>query len=145
VVGQRAYYGTFEHEVLGVDLAARKVLWRYEPKERQFPFYSSAAVDGGKVVLGGRDKLVHCLEADTGKPLWTFATKGRVDSSPVIAGGRVHIGSADGRVYALDLVTGKAVLEFDAGGPITASPALASGRLVIGTQDGQVFCLGPKG
>lgn len=143
LVAERAYYGTFEHEVLAVDLVARKVLWRYEPKERQFPFYSSAAVDGGKVVLGGRDKLVHCLEADTGKALWTFATKGRVDSSPVIAGGRVHIGSADGRVYALDLATGKAALEFDAGGPITASPALASGRLVIGTQDGQVFCLGP--
>ena len=82
-------------------------LWRYEPTERQFPFYSSAAVDGGQVVLGGRDKLVHCLDADTGKALWTFATKGRVDSSPVIAGGRVYVGSADGRVYALDLATGK--------------------------------------
>jgi outer membrane protein assembly factor BamB len=145
VVGRRAYYGTFEHEVLGVDLAAKTVLWRYKPVERQFPFYSSAAVDAGKVVLGGRDKLVHCLDAETGKAAWTFATKGRVDSSPVIAGGRVYVGSADGRVYALDLASGKAADEFDAGSPITASPALAGGRLVIGTQDGQVFCLGAKG
>jgi hypothetical protein len=91
----------------------------------------------------GGAQVVHCLEADTGKVLWTFATKGRVDSSPVIAGGRVHIGSADGRVYALDLTSGQPTLEFDAGGPITASPALAGGRLVIGTQDGQVFCPGP--
>jgi outer membrane protein assembly factor BamB len=145
VVGSRAYYGTFEHEVLGVDLASKKVLWRYKPTERQFPFYSSAAVDAGRVVLGGRDKLVHCLEAESGKALWTFATKGRVDSSPVIVGARAYVGSADGRVYALDMQGGKALEEFDAGGPITASPALAAGRLVIGTQDGQVFCLGAKG
>jgi outer membrane protein assembly factor BamB len=144
LVGDHAYYGTFENEVLGVDLAARKVLWRYKPTERQFPFYSSAAVDQDLVVLGGRDKLVHALQADTGKPRWTFATRGRVDSSPVIAGGRAYVGSADGRVYALDLVDGRAVADFDTGGPITASPALAGGRLVIGTQDGQVFCLGPK-
>jgi outer membrane protein assembly factor BamB len=145
LVGDRAYYGTFENEVLCVDLAARRVLWRYKPKERQFPFYSSAAVDGDTVVLGGRDKLVHALEAATGKVRWTFATKGRVDSSPAIAGEKAYVGSADGRVYALDLATGRGVQEFEAGGPITASPALAANRLVVGTQDGQLLCLGAKG
>ena len=143
-MGDHAYYGTFENEVLAVDLTARRVLWRYKPTERQFPFYSSAAVDQGLVVLGGRDKVVHALDAATGRARWTFATKGRVDSSPVIAGGRAYVGSADGRVYALDLADGRPAEEFEAGGPITASPALAGGRLVIGTQDGQLFCLGPK-
>jgi outer membrane protein assembly factor BamB len=144
VAGERAYYGTFECEVLCVDLAARKVLWRYKPAQRQFPFYSSAAVDQDLVVLGGRDKLVHALEAATGKPRWTFPTKGRVDSSPVLAGGRAYIGSADGRLYALEVASGRAAGEFDAGSPITASPALAAGRLVIGTDDGQLFCIGSK-
>lgn len=144
LVGDHAYYGTFENEVLAVDLTARRVLWRYKPTERQFPFYSSAAVDQGLVVLGGRDKVVHALDATTGRVRWTFATKGRVDSSPVIAGGRAYVGSADGRVYAFDLADGRPAGEFEAGGPITASPALAGGRLVIGTQDGQLFCLGPK-
>lgn len=144
LVGDRAYYGTFENEVLAVDLTAKRVLWRYKPEERQFPFYSSAAVDGGRVVLGGRDKLVHALDAATGKVQWTFTTKGRVDSSPILAAGQVYVGSADGRVYALDAATGRATAEFDTGGPITASPAIAGGRLVIGTQDGQLFCFGPK-
>ncbi|HVQ30609.1 MAG TPA: PQQ-binding-like beta-propeller repeat protein, partial [Vicinamibacteria bacterium] len=144
LVGDRAYYGTFENEVLCVDLKARKIAWRYKPTQRQFPFYSSAAVESDLVVLGGRDKLVHAIGAATGKVQWTFATKGRVDSSPTIALGNVYIGSADGRVYSLDLKSGAVKDSFDTGGPITTSPALAAGRLVIGTEDGQLYCFGPK-
>ena len=39
----RAYYGTYENEVLGVDLKAKKIVWRYKHPERNFPFYSSSA------------------------------------------------------------------------------------------------------
>lgn len=142
--GGRAYYGTFENEVLAVDLGARKVLWRYRHPDRQFPFYSSAAVAAGKVVLGGRDKLVHGLDAATGKAAWTFATRGRVDGSPVIAGDKVCVASGDGRVYVLDLATGAKREEFDTGSPISTSPAVATARIVIGTQDGQVIAFGPR-
>jgi outer membrane protein assembly factor BamB len=143
--GGRAFYGTFEDEVLGVDLEARKVAWRYQHPQRRFPFYSSAALGDGKVVLGGRDKHVHALDAATGKAAWTFATRARVDSSPAIAGGRVFVGSGDGRLLALDLKTGGLVESFEAGAGITASPAIAAGRLVVGTVDGQVHCFGRKG
>ena len=137
--GKRAYYGTFNNEVLGVDLAARRVVWRYEHPERQFPFYSSAAVAEGRVVLGGRDKMVHAIDARTGKPLWTFTTRARVDSSPAIAGGRVYIGSNDGRFYVLDLATGAKLWEFNAGAPLSASPAISDGYVVIGAQDGRLY------
>ena len=87
----RAYFGTFENEVLAVDLAAKKVVWRYQPKERQFPFYSSAAIADGKVILGGRDKVVHAIDAASGKAVWTFPTKARVESSAAVAGvARLH-------------------------------------------------------
>jgi outer membrane protein assembly factor BamB len=140
----RAFYGTFENEVLAVDLAHRKVAWRYRHPDRHFPFYSSAAVSAGTVVLGGRDKLVHALDAASGKARWTFATGGRVDASPVIAGGQVCVGSGDGRLYVLDLATGAKRAEFDTGSPMSASPALAAGRLVVGTQDGQVIAFGRR-
>jgi outer membrane protein assembly factor BamB len=142
IVGKAAYFGTFNNEVLGLNLATRRVLWRYEHPQRHFPFYSSAAVSGGKVVIGGRDKIVHCLDARTGKAIWTFTTNARVDSSPAISGGRVYIGSNDGRLYVLDLASGKKVGEFNAGAPLSASPAIAAGKLVIGSQDGKLYCLG---
>ena len=127
---------------MALDLQSKKLLWKYTPTDRQFPFYSSAAIADGKVVLGGRDKMVHALDAKTGKAYWTFMTNARVESSPAIVGNRVFVGSTDGRLYELDLLKGVKLSDFDAGAAITASPAVADGRIVFGTHDGRLYCLG---
>ena len=139
--GGSAFYGTFDNEVLGVNLAERNIAWRYEHPQRKFPFYSSAAVTATRVVLGGRDKMVHGLTL-AGKAAWTFTTRARVESSPAIAGGRVFVGSNDGRFYVLGLSNGAKLWEFNAGAPLSASPAIANGRIVIGSQDGRLYCFG---
>jgi hypothetical protein len=54
---------SFNHEVMALDPQSKKLLWKYTPTDGQFPFYSSAAIADGKVVLAGRDKMVHALEA----------------------------------------------------------------------------------
>jgi outer membrane protein assembly factor BamB len=137
-----AYFGTFDYEVLAIDLRRKSIAWRYEHPRRKFPFYSSAALAGGMVVVGGRDKMVHALDASTGKMIWTFATRGRVDSSPAISGDRVFVGSNDGRLYVLDLRTGEQVWEFNTGSALVPSPAIADGRMVISTYEGVVYCFG---
>ena len=136
-----AYYGTFDNEVLMVNLKDRNIGWRYQHPQRKFPFYSSAAVFQDRIVVGGRDKMVHGLDL-AGKSVWTFATQARVESSPAIAGGRVFVGSNDGRFYVLNLTTGAKLWEFTAGAPLSASPAIARGRIVIGSQDGRLYCFG---
>jgi len=142
VSGTTAFYGTFNNDVLAVNLTAHRIVWRYEHPVRKFPYYASAAVVDGKVIAAGRDKMVHALDARTGKAVWTFATKARVESSPAVTGGRIYVGSNDGNLYVLDLAKGAKLFEFNAGGPLSASPAISGGRLVIGNQDGKLFCLG---
>ncbi len=100
-------------QVMALDIGARRSRWRYEHPDRKFPFYSSAAIAGDLMVLGGRDRMVHALDLATGKPKWTFMTRARIDSSPAIAGGRVLVGIGDGRVYVLDLASGRKVWEFE--------------------------------
>ena len=139
--GNSAFYGTFNNEVLMVNLTEHKVEWRYEHPQRKFPYYSSAAVTADRVVVGGRDKMVHGIGLD-GKGVWTFATRARVESSPAIADGRVFVGSNDGRFYVLGVSNGAKLWEFAAGGPISASAAIAKGRVVIGTLDGKLYCFG---
>ena len=139
--GGLAIYGTFDNEVLGVNIAQKQVAWHYEHPQRKFPYYSSAAVTSTRVVVGGRDKLVHGLTL-AGKMEWTFTTRARVESSPAIADGRVFVGSNDGRFYVLGLNDGAKLWEFDAGAPLSASPAIANGRIVIGSQDGRLYCFG---
>jgi len=139
--GDSAFYGTFNNEVLMVNLTGQQIGWRYQHPQRKFPFYSSAAVTSDRVVIGGRDKLVHGLDL-TGKGVWTFMTKARVESSPAIADGRVFVGSNDGKFYVLNLSTGAKLWEFTAGASLSASPAIAKGRIVIGSQDGRLYCFG---
>jgi len=136
-----AFYGTFDNEVLSVNLTQHQIVWRYQHPTRKFPFYSSAAVTQDRVVVGGRDKMIHGLNT-AGKAVWTFTTRARVESSPAIAGGRVFVGSNDGRFYVLSLSNGAKLWEFTAGAPLSASPAIANGRIVIGSQDGRLYCFG---
>ena len=145
VNGERAYVGTFDAEMLALDLRTRKIVWRYRDPDREFPYYSSAAIDatgGARVIVGGRDKAIHAINAASGKSTWKFVTRARVDSSPAVAGGRVFVGSNDGKLYVLDAATGQKKWEFDAGDAITASPAIAAGRVVVGAADGRIFCFG---
>ena len=142
IVGTNAYFGNFNNEVVGLNLSTRRQMWTYTHPQRQFPFYSSAAFIDGKVVLGGRDKMVHCLNAANGKAIWTFTTRARVESSPAISNGRVFVGSNDGRFYMLDLAKGTKLWEFTAGAALSASPAIAAGRIVIGDQNGKLHCFG---
>jgi eukaryotic-like serine/threonine-protein kinase len=139
--GDAAFYGTFNNDVLMVNLAQRRIAWRYQHPSRKFPYYSSAAVTANRVVVGGRDKLVHGLNR-SGSAAWTFATNARVESSPAISGPRVFVGSNDGRFYVLNLANGTKVWEFNAGAPLSASPAIANGRVIIGSQDGRLYCFG---
>ena len=143
-LGNRVYVGTFGNNVLCLDWFSGKPVWLYDPPQRDFPFYSSAAVTDKIVVVGGRDKMLHALDPLTGKALWTFATKAKIDSSPVIVGARVFFGATTGEIYALDLSSGKVVWQFETGSSIVASPAVANNKLVIGTLDGMLYCFGEK-
>ncbi len=167
----RAYFGHFDNEFLCVDLNSNPeggvprrpdqkddgrrgtppsdnletnspVVWRF--RDREFAYFASPAVTRDRVVFGGRDKQLHCVRADDGKPLWSFATRGRVDSSPVIAGDKVVVGSDDGRVYIVSLNDGKEIWSYEIGGSVGSSPAVADGKIVIGSDDGSVYCFGEK-
>jgi outer membrane protein assembly factor BamB len=145
ILGSSVYIGTYGGEVLGIDWKAEKVVWRYRDPDKEFPILASAAVTDKMVITGGRDKNVRALDRESGKLLWKFATKARVESSPVIVGKRAFVGSSDGNLYGLDLQTGKKLWHYEAGAPITASPAVAAGCLVVGTEDGLLYCFGSGG
>ena len=76
--------------------------------------------------------------------VWTFATRGQVDSSPVVCGDKVLVGSNDGRLYMVSLKTGKRLWDYETDDAITASPAVAGGQVIIGSEDGTVYCFGTK-
>lgn len=142
LVGGILYVGHYENALIAVNLKEGKIIWTY--RDRAFPYFSSPAVTPDRVVVGGRDKRLHCLKRKTGEAVWVFATRGKVDSSPVVVGDKVVVGSDDGRVYAVRLADGKEVWHYEIGQPVQSSPAVAQGRLIIGADDGLVYCFGTQ-
>ena len=142
MAGARAYVGHYENVFLCVDLEKGTNLWTY--RDRAFPFVSSPALLKDRVIFGGNDKRLHCLNPDNGEVRWTFATRGKVESSPVACGDKVVFGSDDGRVYVASLAEGKELWSYEIGQPVSSSPAVADGKFVIGSDDGSVYCFGVK-
>ncbi|GIW90705.1 MAG: hypothetical protein KatS3mg109_1137 [Pirellulaceae bacterium] len=138
----RVYFGTEGATFFCVDWRAAKVLWRYELPESGQSIRSCPALTETAVVFGGRDRRIHALDPATGRLLWTFATKARVDASPVIVKDRVWVGASDGRLYALSLASGELLWETELRGGINSGLAVAQRRLVVATDRGIVYCLG---
>jgi len=134
------YVGNYGNLVVAFDPKSGDVKWKY--RDRNFPYFSSAAVTTDRVVVGCRDKRLHCLDRATGKAVWTFQTRGEVDSSPVICGDGIVVGSADGRLYCVNLADGKQRWAYEIGAPVTASPAAADGLVIVGAEDGNLYAIG---
>ena len=143
IVDGRAYFGTYENEVLAVDLKSQEDRLALQASGAELSvLLVGRAVRADRVIVGGRDKMVHALDRKTGKAAWTFTTR---RARRFVAGRRRRP-----RLHRLERRQAlrarcrdrQELFEFEAGGPLSASPAIASGRLVIGSQDGKLFCLG---
>ena len=141
VVDGRAYLGHYGNAFVCVDLESGATVWSLA--DPQYAFFSSPAIGPERVVFGGRNKKVHCVDRRTGELQWTFATRRKVDSSPVIVGDKVVVGSGDGRLYLLALEDGAELWSYEVGRSIFSSPAVLDGRIVVGSEDGQIYCFGP--
>ena len=137
VLDGQGYVGHYNNEVLAFDLESAEILWTYS--NNSFPYFSSAAVTSDRVVIGSRDKRLHCINRLTGEGLWRLQAQGSIDSSPIVCGNLIIFGSSDGRLYSANLSNGEIVWSYDIGAPVTASPAFADDKIVIGAEDGSVY------
>jgi outer membrane protein assembly factor BamB len=145
VAGDRIVVGTDRGHVVCFDLAGKQ-LWDYDKFADEAMVFASPAVsvESGIVIAAARDRKVHAIDLNTGGALWTFTTRGEVDSSPLISAGRVYFGGKDKKLYVLDLKSGKKLWEYAVAKPISAPPTIAQGVLVIGDERGDVYCFEAK-
>ncbi len=114
------------------DITDSGKVWRYEKINRSI---STAAVGNELVFLSAFDGVLHCLDAKSGKPHWTFDLKSPVWGSPLLADGKVYLGDADG-----DLAVFKASPQvekptvIDMADSVYSTPVAANGVLYVMTR-----------
>jgi len=62
--------------------------------------YSYPAIANGVVYIGARDNQIHALDIESREQIWSYPTKGFIDTAPAISDGVLYVTSDDGYVYA---------------------------------------------
>jgi outer membrane protein assembly factor BamB len=123
------------------DRDSGREVWRYSGCRKGY--WSTPAVVGGRVYIGGNDGFLHCLDARTGKLVWATKCGPAIWSSPCVVDDRVVFGSCDGWLYMLEAKSGREVFRYNMGGRCISTPCIVDGYIWIGTATGHFFCFGP--
>jgi len=106
-------------------------VWSY-PVERHC--CTTPSIVNGLVFVADCRGILHCVDAETGRPYWTHALRKEVWGSTLVADGKVYAGSRGHDFWILAADKAKRVLasiEFDA--PIATTPVAANGVLYVAT------------
>lgn len=96
----------------------------------------------GLVIAADATGIVHCLDAATGRLLWSHDMFAAVWGTPLVADGKAYVSDEDGDTVVFALSRDKTILaENTLGEPIYTSPAAVDGILFIATQK-HLFAIG---
>ncbi|MEX2577881.1 MAG: PQQ-binding-like beta-propeller repeat protein [Verrucomicrobiales bacterium] len=127
-----------------------EMAWSFEPPveegRRRAPIDASPVVANGQVFVGTQEGVFHCLNLETGEPVWSFEPEGPVSAPAAARGGRVYFGDTYGFVYALDAASGEEIWRFETDGKIegginTVGSGTEEGRIFVGSHDYFIYCL----
>ena len=110
----------------------------------------SPVVSDGRIIVVDGSGVVHAVDAESKRVLWTYETEGGGGNcnnvaSPAVIDGFVHVGTMAGFYYVIDLASGGLVHKIDCGEPIFASPVVGDDRVYFATLGAQVYAVTPRG
>jgi outer membrane protein assembly factor BamB len=123
-----AFVGSWDGGFRRLDLEDGSEEWTFETGR---VVMSNPGVDpeAGIVYVGGDDRHVHALEADTGEELWSTSVHGKVLGSLTVTADAVLVGSYDTHLYALEKTTGEVRWRVENVGHVTSEPVPHEGRI----------------
>jgi outer membrane protein assembly factor BamB len=107
--------------------------------------FSSVVIHDGLAVIPDFSGLVHCLDAATGEPQWSYDMLSSAWGTPLLADGKIYIGDEDGDVAILELSRQlKLLAEINVGKSVYTTIMAADGALYIPSQ-GRLWAIKTSG
>jgi outer membrane protein assembly factor BamB len=113
------------------DISESGILWRNEKIGRSL---SSVAISDGLLYLADFAGLIHCLDVQNGKEIWSHDTEAHIWGSTLVADGKIYAGNENGLLAILSAGREKKVLAtIDLKDAIDSTPIAANRTVYVGT------------
>lgn len=137
------YAGAFNGEVIAVDAASGRRVWRADTR---LPLSAGPGVGDGVVVFGSSNGDIVALDAATGAERWRHAVSSEVLARPLVTSGSALVRTVDGRLQALSLTDASQRWVVQETVPALSlrgnAPAVRSGDTILaGFDNGKVVAL----
>ena len=125
-------------------------LWREKipGSDKRRRLAAAPVVSGGKLFVVDTRAVIHAMDANSGREIWTYkmVVPKRIEASAFGGGvsasdGRVFATNGVGDVIALDAQNGQKVWETRPSGPLRGAPTIAFNSIYVVSQDNQIFSL----
>lgn len=128
----RTYYG--------INDANGDTIWTFtNPEATEFIVSSPIYLNGQLFVIDKFD--IACLNASTGKKVWSSYTGDELYVAPSYADDKLYIATSERNIFILSAVTGEKIGRYTTPSASWSSPTLYGGRLYIGNNDWNLYCL----
>ncbi len=132
------YIPSMDHRIYAVDVQNGKLVWKTDLLEGSI-VGTPALDENGILYFGTFGNLVHAIDTQSKKELWTYPTRNWVWGDPALKDGILYISDLAGELIALDSKTGKEIWKVETGSAITASPLLIKDKIIIGDDKGNLY------
>ena len=143
VEGERVYVAGHGGDVLALELAGGRGLWR---ASTDLALSGGPGVGEGVVVAGASSGEAVAIDAQSGQERWRVAVGGEVLAPPAIGGGLAVIRTVDGRLRALRIADGTEAWNYEQLVPRltlrgNGAPVISGDMVLAGFDNGKVVAL----
>lgn len=133
--------GSYDSKLYCLSLAG-KLLWSYETESF---VNGTAAVDSGRITVGGCDAKIYVISALDGQLLHQIDVENYIAGSGALDGNQVFLGNYGEQFLCADVKAGTVLWTWqESRFPIVSSPALTPTSVLFGSGDKHLHCLDRK-
>src|SRR5262245_33063162 len=120
----KVFVGSNDAWLYSLDADSGKLLWKYETGDKILgapnwvkspltptlsPSDGERGTNSARVLVGSYDFKLHCMDAASGKAVWTYESGNYINGSPAVADGQTAFGGCDALLHVISLANGQQV------------------------------------